>query len=210
MERLVLPVPERPEVVDQQRDVEDAEGDRDQIAAEGGAVADRLAGSRMLHADVEPAAGPGLAAFPVVYRGAATGYRDIGLRPGRKYRYTVAVYDEAANRAGQTIEFVGRGALLNPAPGERVNSPPLLIWTAIRGATYYNVVLIRGRKVFSAWPSEPRIQLTRTWVYRGAANACGRASTAGTPGLDSGRSEGAVSATCWAAARPSSLARRSY
>lgn len=118
-------------------------------------------------AEVARAPGAKGAAETVVYRGAATSYRDIGLRPGRKYRYTVAVYDEAANRAGQTIEFVGRGALLSPAPNERVDSPPLLVWTAIRGATYYNVVLIRGRKVFSAWPSEPRLQLTRTWVYRG-------------------------------------------
>jgi hypothetical protein len=118
-------------------------------------------------AEVARTPGPKGAAEAVVYRGAATSYRDLALKPGRKYRYTVMVYDEAANRASQAIDFVGRGALLSPAPGERVTSPPLLVWTAVKGATYYNVVLIRGRRVFSAWPSQPRLQLRRTWLYRG-------------------------------------------
>ena len=62
---------------------------------------------------------------------------------------------------------MGGGALLNPAPGERVIVPPFLVWTPVAGATYYNVVLIRGRRVFSAWPVRTRLQLPRSWVYRG-------------------------------------------
>jgi hypothetical protein len=117
----------------------------------------------------EVARSPGAkgAAETVVYRGAATSYRHIGLRPGRRYRYTVAVYDEAANRATQTIEFVGRGALLNPAPAELVRSAPLLVWTAIRGATYYNVVLVRGRKVSAPGRLSHVSNSTRTWMFRG-------------------------------------------
>ena len=57
-----------------------------------------------------------------------------------------------ANQASKTLEFLARGALLFPAPGERVNEPPLLVWEKVRGASYYNVILIRGRAVFSAWP----------------------------------------------------------
>jgi hypothetical protein len=96
-----------------------------------------------------------------------TSYRDKGLTPGRKYRYTVAVHDQAANRAAQAIDFVGRGPLLNPAPGQEVKSAPFLTWTPVKGASYYNVVLVRARRVFSAWPRQPRLQLPRSWTYRG-------------------------------------------
>jgi hypothetical protein len=98
---------------------------------------------------------------------AGTSYRDKGLTPGRKYRYTVAVHDQAANRAAQAIDFVGRGPLLNPAPGQEVKSAPFLTWTPVKGASYYNVVLVRARRVFSAWPRQPRLQLPRSWTYRG-------------------------------------------
>ena len=93
--------------------------------------------------------------------------------PGRKYRYTIAVYDEAANRSTREVDFVGRGALLNPAPAERVSSAPLLVWTPVKRATYYNVVLVRGRRVFSAWPTQPRLQLPRTWIFRGKRHRLG-------------------------------------
>jgi hypothetical protein len=112
---------------------------------------------------------PGLngAAESVIYRGSAAAHRDSRLKPGRKYRYTVAVFDEAANSSSRKVDFVGRGALLYPAPGERVSSPPLLVWTPVRGATYYNVVLVRARRVYSGWPVRPRLQLPRSWVYHG-------------------------------------------
>jgi hypothetical protein len=46
--------------------------------------------------------------------------------------------------------------------------PPLLRWTPVRGARYYNVQLFRnGRKVLSAWPSRPRYRLKLGWTYRG-------------------------------------------
>jgi hypothetical protein len=114
---------------------------------------------------------PGLkgAASSAVFSGAgsATSYTDRKLRPGRQYQYSLTAKDEAANQATKTLDYVARGALLNPAPGERVTRPPLLIWSAKRGADYYNVILVRGRRVFSAWPVRARIQLPRSWAYRG-------------------------------------------
>ena len=90
-----------------------------------------------------------------------------GCVPGRNYVYRLTAADAATNQASKTLEFVARGALLYPAPGERVSRPPLLIWEKVRGASYYNVILVRGRKVFSAWPSHARLRLPRAWTYRG-------------------------------------------
>ena len=105
----------------------------------------------------------------VVFQGAGstTSFLDGGLRAGRTYHYRLQAADEAANEATRPLEFVGRGALLYPGPGERVSKPPLLVWSAAPRATYYNVVLVRGRRVFSAWPVRARLQLPRSWKYHG-------------------------------------------
>jgi hypothetical protein len=114
---------------------------------------------------------PGLkgATESVVFSGPASalGYTDRGLRPGRQYQYRLTAADQAANQAMKTLQFLARGALLYPAPGEHVAKPPLLVWTAKRGASYYNVILVRGRRVFSAWPVQARLKLPRAWKYRG-------------------------------------------
>jgi hypothetical protein len=103
----------------------------------------------------------------VIYRGSTTGFRDTGLVVGRKYEYRVIGVDEALNRAEQKVNLVATGALLSPAPAERVTAPPNLVWTAAKRASYYNVQLIRGRTVLSAWPARPSLQLRRTWLYKG-------------------------------------------
>jgi hypothetical protein len=120
---------------------------------------------------VELLRAPGLkgAAQSAVFTGGglSTGFVDRGLRPGREYRYQLTVSDDAANKTTKTINFVARGALLAPAPGERVTKAPLLVWTPVRGASYYNVVLVRGRRVFSAWPTRTRLKVPRAWTYHG-------------------------------------------
>ena len=103
----------------------------------------------------------------IVYRGPAAGYRDRGLLVGRKYEYRVAGIDEAANRTERKIDFVATGALLSPALAERVTSPPNLAWIRVKGASYYNLQLVRGRKVLSAWPLRTNFRLRRTWTYKG-------------------------------------------
>jgi hypothetical protein len=105
-----------------------------------------------------------------IYRGTATGVRDTGLVVGKKYEYQVIGVDEAANRAQQKISLIATGPLLSPTPGLRITmkSPPTLVWAPAKGATYYNVQLIRaGRKVLSAWPVRPSFRLRRTWLYKG-------------------------------------------
>jgi hypothetical protein len=102
-----------------------------------------------------------------IYRGTAGAFRDKGLRPGAKYYYTVTAFDAAANPAAQALTVTATGRLINPVPGEHVASPPRLTWLPVKGASYYNVQLIRGRRILSAWPTHAHLQLSRSWVYRG-------------------------------------------
>jgi hypothetical protein len=105
----------------------------------------------------------------VVYRGRERGFRDVGLSVGRQYEYRAAGIDEAANRAIHTFKIVASGPLLSPTPAARVSvsAPPRLVWTPVKRASYYNLQLIRGRKVLSAWPVRPGFQLRRTWSFNG-------------------------------------------
>ncbi|HET7857217.1 MAG TPA: hypothetical protein VFL41_12245, partial [Gaiellaceae bacterium] len=103
----------------------------------------------------------------VVYRGSAAGFRDTGLAVGRKYEYRVAGIDDAANRTEQELDILATGPLLSPAPGAKITGPTTLVWTPVKHASYYNVQLIRGRKVLSAWPARPGFRLRRTWTYDG-------------------------------------------
>jgi hypothetical protein len=118
---------------------------------------------------VEVTRSPGVrdAASTLIYRGPAGRHRDVRLRVARKYRYTVAAYDEAANRAARSMVVTATGPLLKPAPGEPVTAPPRLVWEPVNGATYYNVQLMRERRVLSAWPTRTSLQLKRTWVSKG-------------------------------------------
>lgn len=103
----------------------------------------------------------------LIFRGSAAGLRDSGLTVGRRYHYRVTGFDEAANSANQSVVVTAAGALFSPAPGAKVGSPPKLMWTTVKRARYYNLQVIRGRKVLSAWPVSPGFQLRRTWTYNG-------------------------------------------
>jgi hypothetical protein len=117
--------------------------------------------------EVRRAPGRNREAETVVYRGSANGFWDTGLTAGRRYRYRVTAFDEAANSGKGSTVITAAGALFNPAPGERVSSPPRLRWSPVKGARYYNVQLIRDGRVLSAWPTRPSFQVRRSWTYRG-------------------------------------------
>jgi hypothetical protein len=103
----------------------------------------------------------------IVYRGSAAGFHDTGLAIGRKYEYQVAAIDAAANRSERKVDLVATGPLLSPAPGARVTAPTTLDWIPVKGATYYNLQIVRGRKVLSTWPVQSSFRLRRTWMYNG-------------------------------------------
>jgi hypothetical protein len=117
--------------------------------------------------EVARSPGKGSQSVQVVYAGTAKTFPDKGLRVGRKYRYTVSAIDAAANKASRTVKITATGALLSPAPGERVTDRPRLTWTPTRGASYYNVQLVRGGTILSVWPRSTHLTLPRSWVFHG-------------------------------------------
>lgn len=63
-------------------------------------------------------------------------------------------------------------AITRPRAGAVVSSPPLLRWTGVAGAEYYNVQLWRKgahttRKILSRWPTRHLFQLRDHWRYAG-------------------------------------------
>lgn len=121
---------------------------------------------------VEVVRSPGLdsAASSVVFRGPGQKFQDERVKNRKRYVYEVRVRDAAGNTARQTVAAKPRPHLVSPARLRLVERrrPPLLRWTPVRRATYYNVQVFRhGRKVLSAWPSEARYRLKRRWTYQG-------------------------------------------
>jgi hypothetical protein len=132
----------------------------------------------------------------VVFSGPGTTFVDEHVDNDVRYAYRVTVRDIAGNTGSRTVsgvptaspaEPVAAGSpamvaappgaprpaarrLIAPAPGAivTVGHPPLLRWTLVRRARYYNVQLFRGgRKLLTAWPYRPRYQLETRWTYAG-------------------------------------------
>jgi hypothetical protein len=103
-----------------------------------------------------------------VYAGRVHGFTDRRVANGRRYRYIVTAIDQAGNTRRTAVRVRVGARLLGPADGALVRAPPLLRWTPVRDARYYNVQLFRnGVKVLSRWPAAPRLQLAQRWRYAG-------------------------------------------
>lgn len=103
----------------------------------------------------------------LLYHGSATSFRDRRVHNGIRYRYTLTATDAAGNATTDTVLVRPGLRLLSPARRMRLTAPPLLVWTAVRRATYYNVQVFRGsKKVLSTWPSPARLQLAPRWSFR--------------------------------------------
>jgi hypothetical protein len=112
---------------------------------------------------------PGLhgAQSSVLERGGSRSYRDTRVRNHVRYRYTIAARDQAGNISVRTIVVTPGPRLLAPASGSTLSTPVLLHWTAVRGASYYNVQLWRGGKILSVWPSRSSFLLPSDWSFAG-------------------------------------------
>lgn len=119
-------------------------------------------------ASVTRTPGVGGAAGSVIYHGAGTGFADRNVRNRRQYRYILTLTDQAGNAASRELSAKPRRKLLTPERDATLAAPPLLTWTPVRGARYYNVQLFRnGRKVLSAWPTRAALQLKPKWRFHG-------------------------------------------
>ncbi len=94
-------------------------------------------------------------------------YRDTQVRNHVHYTYTITAEDQAGNVTVRTIRLTPAARLLSPAPGAQVHSPPLLSWTAVPRATYYNVQLFLKGKILSRWPKGASFHMRRTWRFDG-------------------------------------------
>jgi hypothetical protein len=142
---------------------------------------------------VEVVRTPGVGPEPatVVFRGPGTSFLDSRVDNGIGYAYDVRLRDPAGNTSSGTVSAMPSAAAVsggNAAPGEKgparragrrgvappagsiiaVGHRPLLRWTPVRNARYYNIQLFRaGRKILSAWPTKPRYRLKLRWRYGG-------------------------------------------
>jgi hypothetical protein len=114
--------------------------------------------------------GRGKAAQSIMHSGPGKTFHDRKVVNGRRYTYRLRLADAAGNVSVRSISAKAGPRLIAPGPGaERSRKhPPLLRWTPVRGAAYYNLQLFRdGHKVLSAWPEKTRFRLKRTWAYAG-------------------------------------------
>jgi hypothetical protein len=111
--------------------------------------------------------GRGAGDSAMVYRGDGHSFTDRKLRNGARYRYRLTATDAAGNVALAAAVAVPR-ALSTPAQGQNIKAPPLLRWSKVAGADYYNVQLFfAGQKVLSAWPVGTTLKLQRAWTFDG-------------------------------------------
>lgn len=104
----------------------------------------------------------------MLYSGSSGSFNDRHCRNGVKYTYTVKTKDRAGGVTKRAVSVTPGPHLRAPAANATVTTPPLLRWTPITGATYYNVQLFRGQKLFSSWPLHSTLQLSRSWRFAGS------------------------------------------
>jgi hypothetical protein len=123
-------------------------------------------------AAVEVVRTPGLGTAPssIVFQGSGASFEDTDVKNGERYVYTVRVRDAAGNWDDRTVAVRPHPHLVSPSRLAEVKrrKPPVLRWTPVMRASYYNVQLFRdGRKVLSVWPTKARYQLKKRWTYAG-------------------------------------------
>ena len=97
---------------------------------------------------------------------------DRRITQGTRYWYEVSVFDQAGNRAARTVGLRPLVGILAPAPGAIVRRPPVVRWSAVQNARFYNVQLWRGQvKVLTTWIRVPRLALKQRWTSGGAQQA---------------------------------------
>jgi hypothetical protein len=112
----------------------------------------------------------GRKAHTTVFEGSAGGFTDSKIHPGPQYVYSLQSFDQAGN-ASRVVSILGllKVLTLQKTPYVPRAAPnPTLRWWRVRGASYYNVQLFRGKKrIYAAWPTMHQVGLQATWKWSG-------------------------------------------
>ena len=134
-------------------------------------------GKDVVQAKVIRVPGPKGAKPGVVYHGKATKLVDRKIRPGTRYWYEVVLADRAGNEASKTIGLRPASGIYAPAEGSIVGNPPLVRWSPVAKARFYNLQLWRGNlKLLTAWVTHPSLALKEQWTFQGARRSLGNGS----------------------------------
>jgi hypothetical protein len=103
-----------------------------------------------------------------IYDGKARKFVDRRIAPGTRYWYEVAVFDQAGNRAAQTVGLRPIAGIFAPAEGAVVRRPPVVSWSPVKNARFYNLQLWRGKsKLLTTWVRAPKLALRQRWTFEG-------------------------------------------
>jgi len=122
----------------------------------------------VVRATVVRAPGPKTKKAARVYDGNARKLVDRRIAPGTRYWYEVAVFDQAGNRSAQTVGLRPVAGIFAPREGAVVRQPPLVSWSPVKNARFYNLQLWRGKaKVLTTWVRTPKLALRPSWTFDG-------------------------------------------
>jgi hypothetical protein len=105
-----------------------------------------------------------------LFNGAGAGFADKKIQAGVEYHYTVRTYDQAGNASEErnvlALPKVVPLGKIGYTP--RAAGPPILSWSAKRGASYYHVQLFRnGKRILAVWPHKTQFALRTRWRWAG-------------------------------------------
>jgi hypothetical protein len=104
----------------------------------------------------------------VIYQGKARKLVDRKLGSGKRYWYEVTLVDQAGNEASKTIGLRPAAGIYAPADGAIVGKAPLIQWSPVTKARFYNLQLWRGNlKLLTTWVTHPSLALKQRWSFKG-------------------------------------------
>ena len=121
---------------------------------------------------------PGVKATEVCRRllGKGRSYVDRRLRSGARYWYEVAVFDQAGNRCCADRRAPAGCRDLRAAGGCRRRRPPLVSWSPVKSAEFYNLQFWRGKaKLLTTWVRAPKLALRHAGRSKASRDARRRA-----------------------------------
>jgi len=108
----------------------------------------------------------------VVFTGKGRRFVDRRISPGARYWYEISLYDVAGNVSTRTIGLRQAAGIFTPAAGSIVKKPPLVAWSPVAEARFYNLQLWSGKtKLLTTWVGTPKLRLPGRWSFGGTRHS---------------------------------------